>query len=160
MSDPIVFWTAFSAIMSAFQATILFVSALTILHQLRQFRQESIESRIAGLNTALDVLNADEYFAKASNAAIQNGKVSGGATWNNVFEVIDRVALLIDQKYTEEGLLFKLKGHELAAIGKYLAQNQIPEESRQLFNSAKYKAVRDLLDRSITFTDKMQAASN
>ncbi len=148
------FWTAVGAIAASLQTLIVLGSAITIWHQLRQFRRQSIESRIAGLRTALDVLNVEE-FRKVSNAVMQRTKVGSVQSWNALFEIIDQVALLISENYTDEKLLLKLKGHELSTIGRYVVENEIPEESRQLLNSAKYEAVRDLLNKSVKYVSSL-----
>lgn len=146
-------WEAVSAISSSIQAMILFVSALAIISQLRQYRRESIENRITGLDTAIKLLNNSEDFTKASNAIMRSGKVLGVLTWSNIFEVVDQIVLLIEEKYTDPNLLFKLKGHELAAVGRYLSTAQLPEETKQELASAKYKGVRDLFERAIKYVD-------
>ena len=50
-------------------------------------------------------------------------------------------------------LLLKLKGHELASIGKYLASAKLPEETRQELQSTKYKGVQKLLNDAIKYID-------
>ncbi len=147
-------WEAVSAISSALQAIILLFSALVVISQLRQIRQQSIESRITGLDTSLKLLDSSEDFTKASYAAMHNSIVLGVSTWSNIFEVIDQVVLLIDEKYTDPNLLLKLKGHELAAIGKYLSNVQIPEEARQEWESEKYKGVREFFNKAIKYVDE------
>jgi len=153
MNNYQISWEAISAISSVVQTIILLISAFAVVGQLRQIRQQSIESRITGLDTALKLLDNSEDFTKASYAAMHNGKVLGVSTWSSIFEVIDRVTVLIYEKYTDPDLLLKLKGHELAAIGKYLFSTQLPDEISQLLKSAKYKAVRELLDKSIKFVE-------
>ena len=146
-------WEAISAISSSIQAAVLLVSAITIITQLRQYKQQSIESRITGLDTALKILNNSEDFIKASNATMHNGKVIGVPTWHNIFEVIDQTVLLVDEKYTDINLLFKLKGNEIASIGKYLSTEQLPEETRQELESTKYKGVRELFDKALKYVN-------
>lgn len=147
-------WEAVGAISSLIQAVILFISALAIFSQLRQYKQNSIESRIAGLDTAIKLLNSSDDFTKTSRTIMRNGKVLGIPTWSNIFEVIDQIVLLVDEKYTDPNLLLKLKGHELSAIGKYIFNNEIPEETRQEIESEKYKGVKQFLLKSIRYIEE------
>jgi len=84
---------------------------------------------------------------------MRNGKVLGVPTWSNIFEVVDQIVVLVDEKYTDSNLLLKLKGHELAAIGKYLSNTKLPEETRQELESEKYKGVREFFNKAIKYVD-------
>jgi len=158
MNSANISWEAVSAISSVVQTFILLISGMGILIQLKQFRQESVQSRITALDTATETLKTKE-FIEISNAIKQNNQVLEAATWNGLFDSLDRVSLLIEENYTDKSLFFSINGREIAAIGKYLTQNQIPEESRRLFNSPKYSAVRNLLRQTIHFVERADTES-
>ena len=147
-------WEIVGVLSSCIQTIILAGSAVAIYAQLKQYRQQSIESRITGLDTALKVLDNSEHFKKTCTAIMRNDKVMGIDVWNDILETLDQITLLIGQRYTEPDLLFKLKGHEFAAIEKYLANNQVPEETRRSLDSLKYRSVRQLLKDAVKFIDK------
>ncbi len=150
-SDPN-FWAMVSALATAFQAIVLLISLITIGWQIQRFREESISGRIAGLQTALDLLGQQDM--QKIDDAIAGLSRPGAEEWRSAFETLGQIALLVDMKYTDTRLLLKLKGHDLTAIARYLREKTIPEESRKLLDAAKYKSVRSLLLQAETYVER------
>lgn len=126
MSDPAVFWAAFAVGLQLFQSLFVFGSALFIFAQLKQIQEESIEKKIAGLQTALSILDTD-LFRQVSKQAMQAKDIQG-VNWRKLLEALDLVETLIEERYTNEILLLRIKEPELKAIGEYILQNRLPED--------------------------------
>ena len=145
MSSPDLLWVALGVMMQTLQTIFIVISAIVVIFQVRQWRQESIENRIAGLRTALDVLKSDA-FNQVSRQAMEE-KIVHGVNWRRLLDEINLVALLISEEYTDESLLLKLKGSELAAIGKYIQEDQVATDLKTELD-VKYKPAVDLMNRA------------
>jgi hypothetical protein len=123
------FWAALGALAQTVEALVVLVSAIVVIFQLRRMRQESIRDRIAGLRTAIEIL--DSELLRKVVKEIPTGATIRGVNWDEFLDQLDLVALLITEKYTDENLLLKLKGHELYSIAEYLHGTPLESDLRK-----------------------------
>jgi hypothetical protein len=137
---PGTFWVALGALAQAVEALVVLVSAVVVVFQLRRMRQESIRDRIIGLNSALEVFKSD-LLRKVLEEIPKDAEVRG-VNWDEIFDQLDLIALLIEQGYTDEKLFLKLKGAELRSLGKYIQRFSLSNDlqkhrgAQQLLNKA------------------------
>lgn len=145
MNDPILVWTAIGVVTQIVQTIFIMITGIVVFFQIRQIRQESIEKKISGLRAALDILDTD-LFNQASRQAKEKIVVHG-FKWRRLLEDINVVATLVSEKWTDEKLLFMLKGDELAAIGEYIQGNRLPADLKDEL-TGQYKPAVDLMCRA------------
>ncbi|MBI5713740.1 MAG: hypothetical protein HZC38_10010 [Chloroflexi bacterium] len=155
MSEPTLFWAAVGVILQFIQTAIIIVSAVVVVIQIQQFQRESIENKIAGLREALNILETDDF--NRVSLQVASGKSVQGIKWRKLLDEVNLVALLIEKKYTDEELLFNLKGANLAMIGDYLESESFPAELKGELKS-RYKSALELTERAESFQRKKPVA--
>jgi hypothetical protein len=135
-------------ILQFIQTIVVVGSVVGLLYQFRQFRRESLVNKITGLKEALDTLKSSEVFAQATSQALA-GRTINQINWRRLLDDISFVAYLVDEGYTDPAGLFKLRGAELAALGKYLQQHPIADPQIDL--KGKYLPAINLMNRAISF---------
>jgi hypothetical protein len=123
-ADPALFWAALAAIAQSVEAVVVLASAVIVVFQLRRFRRQSLESKISGLKMAMDTLDADPL--EKVTRGLAAATTLEGINWQDLLNQIDLVALLVDERYTDETLLLAMRGQELAATSHYIETHAIP----------------------------------
>ena len=156
-------WAAVSAIASV---TLIAISLILLVPQLRRINQESTSDKVAGLQTALKLMDNSgplKLVIEATSSG-RNRPSNDVNEWKSVFEVISQIALLIEKKYTDEELFMLLKARDLAALGDYLQKNTGPEgvsEGPGLYLRPRYALAKGLLESAMrweTEATKQQTA--
>ena len=93
--------------------------------QLRLINRQSTSDKVAGLQTALKLMDKSGPLKLVIEATStrRNRPSNDVNEWKSVFEVINQIALLIDKGYTDKELFMPLKAQDLAALGHYLQEN-------------------------------------
>jgi hypothetical protein len=147
LKDPILFWTALGAIAQTIAALVVIVSIRSVIPQLKQFRVE-------GLRVALELLDKNKQFDQVAEEALNNRTIHG-VDWDNLVEQISLIALLVDEKFTNEKLLFIHKGKQLSAISYFLKTDQVSADVRQKLRE-EYPKAFNLLDRAQRWQEKQR----
>lgn len=138
-------WTAVAALAQTLEAVVVTLSAIIVIYQLRRMRQESIENKVSGVKAAVDVLSS-ERFRSVSSVAMAETSLHGD-NWRFLLDQVNLVALLINEKYTDERLLLSLKGHDLAEIESLLRTKPISRDLQAELNT-KYANAYAFLSRA------------
>jgi hypothetical protein len=156
-------WAAVSAIASV---ALVLVSVFLLYPQLKRIKQESTSDMVAGLQTALKLMDNSgplKLVIEATSTG-RNRPSDDVNQWKQVFEVLNQIALLIEKKYTDEELFMSLKARDLTALGRYLQKNTGPEsrpEGPGLYLGQRYALAKGLLESAIrweTEATKQQTA--
>ncbi len=148
MSNPDQTIALLGLTLQSIQTFVIVVSALGLLYQFKQFRRETLANKITGLKEAIDTLKSSEVFAQASHEALAGHTISQ-INWRRLLDDVNFVAYLVDEGYTDATGLFKLRGAELGALGRYLQQHPINDP--QIDVKGKYLPAINLMNRAISF---------
>jgi hypothetical protein len=151
MNEPVLWWTAFAALLQLIQTTLLLVSAVAIFWEASRIRRESVQYKIEGLQIARELLESSEL-ASILGVALKHGPSIQAPVedWRRALENLSVVELIIARRYADADLILKLKGDGLAALGAYITihKEQLPEQIQQEL-STKYSDAERLLKRAM-----------